>query len=86
VEPSTPPPHAREQVTAQPAALIASELPQAWQRSLDDLDNLGRDFLDRYVVITTSGSTGVPALLVEDRRTYGVNRLDQEPIAVEVQT
>jgi phenylacetate-coenzyme A ligase PaaK-like adenylate-forming protein len=31
-----------------------------------DLDNLGRDFLDRYVVFTTSGSTGVPAVLVED--------------------
>jgi hypothetical protein len=26
-----------------------------------NLDNLGRDFLDRYVVFTTSGSTGVPA-------------------------
>lgn len=28
-----------------------------------NLDNLGRDFLGRYVVFTTSGSTGVPALL-----------------------
>jgi hypothetical protein len=28
-----------------------------------DLDNLGRDFLDRYVVFTTSGSTGVPRCL-----------------------
>ena len=27
-----------------------------------NLDNLGRDFLGRYVVFTTSGSTGVPAL------------------------
>ena len=31
-----------------------------------DPDNLGRDFLGRYVVFTTSGSTGVPALLVQD--------------------
>jgi phenylacetate-CoA ligase len=27
-----------------------------------------RNFLDRYVVFTASGSTGVPALLVQDRR------------------
>lgn len=31
-----------------------------------DLDNLGKDFLGRYVVFTTSGSTGEPALLVQD--------------------
>jgi phenylacetate-CoA ligase len=37
-----------------------------------DLDNLGRDFLGRYVVFTTSGSTGVPALLVQDRRAIAV--------------
>ena len=37
-----------------------------------DLDNLGADFLDRYVVFTTSGSTGVPALLVQDRRALAV--------------
>jgi phenylacetate-coenzyme A ligase PaaK-like adenylate-forming protein len=37
-----------------------------------DLDNLGRDFLGRYVVFTTSGSTGVPALLVQDRRAVAV--------------
>jgi phenylacetate-coenzyme A ligase PaaK-like adenylate-forming protein len=37
-----------------------------------DLDNLGRDFLDRYVVFTTSGSTGVPAVLVEDKRAVAV--------------
>ena len=37
-----------------------------------DLDNLGRDFLDRYVVFTTSGSTGVPALLVQDARAVAV--------------
>jgi phenylacetate-CoA ligase len=37
-----------------------------------DLDNLGRDFLRRYVVFTTSGSTGVPALLVQDRRAVAV--------------
>ena len=33
-----------------------------------NLDNLGRDFLDRYVVFTTSGSTGVPASLAEHQR------------------
>jgi phenylacetate-coenzyme A ligase PaaK-like adenylate-forming protein len=37
-----------------------------------DLDNLGRDFLGRYVVFTTSGSTGVPALLVQDVRAIAV--------------
>jgi hypothetical protein len=37
-----------------------------------DLDNLGRDFLGRYVVFTTSGSTGVPALLMQDRRAIAV--------------
>jgi hypothetical protein len=37
-----------------------------------DLDNLGKDFLGRYVVFTTSGSTGVPALLVQDRRAVAV--------------
>ena len=36
------------------------------------LDNLGRDFLGRYVVFTTSGSTGVPALLVQDQRAVAV--------------
>ncbi|MGH4025194.1 MAG: hypothetical protein ACRDRV_11510 [Pseudonocardiaceae bacterium] len=37
-----------------------------------DLDNLGADFLGRYVVFTTSGSTGVPTLLVQDRRALAV--------------
>jgi phenylacetate-coenzyme A ligase PaaK-like adenylate-forming protein len=37
-----------------------------------NLDNLGRDFLGRYVVFTTSGSTGVPALLVQDARAIAV--------------
>jgi phenylacetate-coenzyme A ligase PaaK-like adenylate-forming protein len=37
-----------------------------------NLDNLGRDFLGRYVVFTTSGSTGVPALLVQDQRAVAV--------------
>jgi putative adenylate-forming enzyme len=37
-----------------------------------NLENLGRDFLDRYVVFTTSGSTGVPALLVQDQRAVAV--------------
>jgi phenylacetate-CoA ligase len=39
---------------------------------VSDLGNLGRDFLGRYVVFTTSGSTGVPALLVQDRRAISV--------------
>lgn len=37
-----------------------------------NLDNLGRDFLDRYAVFTTSGSTGVPALLVQDQPAVAV--------------
>lgn len=34
---------------------------------LADPDNVGRDFLDRYVVCTTSGATGIPAILMHDR-------------------
>lgn len=37
-----------------------------------DPANLGQDFLGRYVVFTTSGSTGVPTLLVHDRRSIQV--------------
>lgn len=37
-----------------------------------DLDNLGRDFLGQYMVFTTSGSTGVGALLMQDRRAIAV--------------
>jgi hypothetical protein len=37
-----------------------------------NLDNLGREFLGRYVVFATSGSTGVPALLVQDQRAVAV--------------
>ena len=37
-----------------------------------ELDNIGVDFLGRYVVVTTSGSTGVPTLLVQDRRAIAV--------------
>lgn len=37
-----------------------------------DLDNLGRDFLGQYMVFTTSGSTGVRALLMQDRRAIAV--------------
>jgi phenylacetate-coenzyme A ligase PaaK-like adenylate-forming protein len=35
-------------------------------------DAIGTDFLGRYVVFTTSGSTGEPALLVQDRRSLAV--------------
>ncbi len=31
-----------------------------------DPDNIGRDFLQRYVVCTTSGATGIPAILLHD--------------------
>lgn len=34
---------------------------------LADPDNIGRDFLERYVVCTTSGATGIPAILLHDR-------------------
>ena len=37
-----------------------------------DPDNVGTDFLDRYVIFTTSGSTAEPALLVQDRRAVAV--------------
>jgi phenylacetate-coenzyme A ligase PaaK-like adenylate-forming protein len=37
-----------------------------------DPSRIGQDYLDRYVVFTTSGSTGVPALLVQDRRALAV--------------
>jgi phenylacetate-CoA ligase len=42
------------------------------ERFVANLDNLGRDFLGRYVVFTTSGSTGVPAPLVQDQRAVAV--------------
>lgn len=35
-------------------------------------DTIGTDFLGRYVVFTTSGSTGEPTLLVQDRRALAV--------------
>lgn len=37
-----------------------------------DLANVGHDYLDRYVVFTTSGSSGVPAILVQDRGALAV--------------
>ncbi len=33
---------------------------------LADSGNSGREFLDRYVVCTTSGATGIPAILLHD--------------------
>ena len=33
---------------------------------LADPGNVGRDFLGRYVVCTTSGATGIPAILLHD--------------------
>jgi phenylacetate-CoA ligase len=33
---------------------------------------IGHDYLDRYVVCTTSGSTGIPAILVHDHRALAV--------------
>ncbi len=37
-----------------------------------DASNIGVDLLGRYVVFTTSGSTGVPTLLVQDHRAIAV--------------
>ncbi len=37
-----------------------------------DLTNVGTDFLGRYVVFTTSGSTAEPALLIQDRQAVAV--------------
>ncbi|WP_235009979.1 phenylacetate--CoA ligase family protein [Mycobacterium sp. 3519A] len=39
---------------------------------LADPANIGRDFLNRYVVCTTSGSTGVPAILLCDSEALAV--------------
>ncbi|MFD1214444.1 phenylacetate--CoA ligase family protein, partial [Arthrobacter sp. GCM10027362] len=44
----------------------------AVQDFVRDPGNIGTDFLGRYVVVTTSGSTGEPALLVQDRRALAV--------------
>ncbi|MGZ6367309.1 MAG: phenylacetate--CoA ligase family protein [Ktedonobacteraceae bacterium] len=33
---------------------------------------IGHDYLDRYVICTTSGSTGIPAILVHDHRALAV--------------
>jgi phenylacetate-coenzyme A ligase PaaK-like adenylate-forming protein len=37
-----------------------------------DAQRVGDDFLGRYLVFTTSGSTGVPAILVQDQRAVAV--------------
>lgn len=42
------------------------------QKFLADPGNIGRDFLGRYVVCTTSGSTGVPAILLHDHAALAV--------------
>jgi phenylacetate-coenzyme A ligase PaaK-like adenylate-forming protein len=42
------------------------------QAFLDDPGNIGRDFLDRYVVCTTSGATGIPAILLHDHTALAV--------------
>ena len=39
---------------------------------LAEPDNVGRDFLGRYVVCTTSGATGIPAILLHDHTALGV--------------
>lgn len=39
---------------------------------LADPDNVGRDFLGRYVVCTTSGATGSPAILLHDHSALAV--------------
>ncbi|MGY3564753.1 phenylacetate--CoA ligase family protein [Sinomonas sp. RB5] len=50
--------------------------PQVTKDSLERFtarqDTIGSDFLGRYVVFTTSGSTGEPTLLVQDRRAVAV--------------
>ncbi len=42
------------------------------QAFLADPDTVGADFLGRYVVFTTSGSTAEPAVLVQDKRAIAV--------------
>lgn len=37
-----------------------------------DPNNIGQDYLDRYVVFTTSGSRGYPAIIVQDRAALAV--------------
>lgn len=44
----------------------------AVQSFVADPANVGRDFLGRYVVFTTSGSTAEPAVLIQDRRAMAV--------------
>lgn len=44
----------------------------AVQAFVADPGNVGKDFLGRYVVFTTSGSTAEPALLVQDSRAMAV--------------
>ena len=39
---------------------------------IGDLSNLGRDYLNRYLICTTSGSSGHPAILVLDHRELAV--------------
>lgn len=40
---------------------------QGVEAFITDPTLIGRDYLDRYVVCTTSGSTGTPAIRVHDK-------------------
>ena len=42
------------------------------ERWIGDLSHLGQDYLDQYLVCTTSGSSGTPAILVLDHRELAV--------------
>ena len=42
------------------------------QQWIGDLSHLGHDYLDKYLVCTTSGSSGSPAILVLDHRELAV--------------
>jgi phenylacetate-CoA ligase len=42
------------------------------ERWIGDLSHLGRDYLGKYLVCTTSGSSGTPAILVLDHRELAV--------------
>src|SRR5512144_2274616 len=37
-----------------------------------DKSRIGESFLDRYLVFTTSGSSGIPAILIQDARAQAV--------------
>lgn len=58
----------------------SSVIRQGVEEFIADPSLVGHDYLDRYVVCTTSGSTGTPALLVHDRDALTVYNVPRQEV------